>query len=450
VSDQVRQHKITPETVTGYTLTHKLGQGSTGTVFKAKKIATGEPFAIKLIFPALTKHAGFQAKFVQLAELASRLNHSSIVRTYEAGTSNDFHFVVMEFVEGKTLETVVSRGAMDEQRALQIAHSIARALVHAQQLGLLHRDVKPANILLPRGGDAKLADLGLAVMATNPQMAGGVTGTPHYISPEAARSDPAIDIRADVYSLGATLHHMLTGQRCFPDRACRGGCGPSDGEGETAGEGEAGRFGPGVAACGAHDGEEGGRRPWPKDVVGLLDAILRGDKPFESASLRRPGVAPAASPGSGMPAAAPAPPPVPAAPPVPSGAAAADARKNKDAITRVMLPPEIPSILHQDPPGRRIRRKRRSRLPSILRRSRRPLPCLRVRVRRATPIRRPTRPPRRCRSSRGRRIRRGIRLRRTRRSRHSRPRRSLRLRRRNPPIRKSRSRSVMWVAGGAI
>lgn len=316
MSDNVKQLKITPETVEGYRLVDKLGQGSTGTVFKAKKLATGEVFAIKLLFPSLSRRPDFNEKFLRIAQLASRLDHPGIVRTFEAGSSNGFHFVVMEFVEGKTLESVLARGAMDEQRALQIVLSVSRALAHAQQLGLVHRDVKPANILLPRGADAKLADLGLAVMATNPGVVGGVTGTPHYMSPEAARSDASLDIRADVYSLGATLHHMLTGQTMFAATNVAEIVASHLSERAKAPS----KVNATVSAQASRLVErmtekKAAERPWPAEVAGLIEGILKGEKPFESGAMKRVGGAPGAE---------------------------EEARRAKDAITAVLPAPEFP------------------------------------------------------------------------------------------------------------
>lgn len=284
-----RQVKITPETVEGFTLVQPLGQGATGSVFKAKRISDGQVFAVKLIFPALAKKPDFNEKFVRLAQISGKVDHPNIVKSIASGVSNGFHYVIMEYVEGKTLENVLSRGAMDEQRALQIALAIARALVQVQAAGLVHRDVKPANILLPRGGEAKLADLGLAVMATNPKVVGGATGTPHYMSPEAARSDANVDVRSDVYSLGATLFQMLTGQTMFTygnvaevvaahlsEQAK-----PAHKVNATVSKG-ASKLVQRMTEKKAAD------RPWPADAVNWIEALLRGEKPFDTAGGRPP------------------------------------------------------------------------------------------------------------------------------------------------------------------
>ncbi len=282
-----RQVKITPETVEGFTLKQPLGQGSTGSVFKAKRHSDGETFAIKLIFPALAKKADFNEKFVRLAQISGKVDHPNIVRTIMSGVSNGFHYVVMEFVEGKTLENVLSRGAMDEQRALQVALSVAKALAHAHQAGVVHRDVKPANILLPRGGEAKLADLGLAVMASNAKVVGGATGTPHYMSPEAARGDATIDARSDVYNLGATLHHMLTGKTLFAFENVAEIVAGHLSEQPKAAHKVNPTVSKGASRLVARMTEKkAADRPWPADVVGFIEALLRGEKPFDTSGGR--------------------------------------------------------------------------------------------------------------------------------------------------------------------
>ncbi|KAF0241654.1 MAG: serine/threonine protein [Planctomycetota bacterium] len=287
MSDASKQVKISPDTVEGYSLKQPLGQGSTGSVFKAKRLSDGETFAIKLIFPALSKKSDFNAKFVRLAQIGGKVDHPNIVKTIASGVSNGFHYVVMEYVEGKTLESVLSRGAMDEQRALQIVLSIARALNHALDAGVVHRDVKPANILLPRGGEAKLADLGLAIMATNPKLVGGATGTPHYMSPEAARSDANIDVRSDVYSLGATLHHMLTGQTLFTFNNVAEIVAGHLSEQPKAAHKVNANVSKGASKLVQRLTEKKATdRPWPVGVISYVESLLRGDKPVDTATGR--------------------------------------------------------------------------------------------------------------------------------------------------------------------
>ncbi|MCC6739969.1 MAG: serine/threonine protein kinase, partial [Planctomycetia bacterium] len=136
------------------------------------------------------------------------------------GESNGIHYFAMEYVDGPTVGQLLRRGgALDEKRTVQVILQTARALEHAQKHGLVHRDVKPDNIMLTRTGHAKLCDLGLAKVTRDdsPDLseAGVSMGTPNYISPEQARGDHDVDIRSDIYSLGATFYHMVTGQVPF-------------------------------------------------------------------------------------------------------------------------------------------------------------------------------------------------------------------------------------------
>ncbi|NUN49342.1 MAG: serine/threonine protein kinase, partial [Candidatus Brocadiae bacterium] len=337
MSDEIRQLKITPDTVEGFKLLQKLGQGSTGTVFKARRLSDGVTVAVKILFPALSRSPGFNERFLRLAQLGSRFDHPNVVRTLASGLSNGFHFVVMEFVEAKTLENVLARGAMDESRALQIALSIARALEHAQQAGVVHRDVKPANILLPRGGEARLADLGLAVVAAQGTAAGGVTGTPHYLSPEAARGEAALDIRADVYSLGATLHHMLTGQTLFPGSDVARIIAAQLSEKPKPPS----KVNSTVSVQASKLVErltekKAGDRPTPTEAALIIDAILRGEKPFETVSRRGQGAKENAAAQTEIADAC-------VVPPSREDETEVSEQKRKNSPTAIVAPPVIPA-----------------------------------------------------------------------------------------------------------
>jgi serine/threonine-protein kinase len=168
----------------------------------------------------------FVERFYKEGKAAARLSHNNIVQAIDVGSSPDgLHYFVMEYVEGKTLYDVmqpppVGEGrAFTEQEALDVVIQIGDALHHAHQRGLIHRDVKPKNILLTPQGVAKLTDLGLARATDDKEAAeseaGKAYGTPYYISPEQIRGDVDIDFRSDVYSLGATLYHMVTGRPPF-------------------------------------------------------------------------------------------------------------------------------------------------------------------------------------------------------------------------------------------
>jgi eukaryotic-like serine/threonine-protein kinase len=212
--------------IPGYRLMEKCGKGAMATVYKAKQESLDRIVAIKVLPRKMNDNAEFVDRFYKEGRAAARLSHNNIVQAYDVGYSPEgFHYFVMEFIEGKTLYDVmqpppVGEGrAFTEAEALDIAIQITDALAHAHDRGLIHRDVKPKNILLTPRGVAKLTDLGLARDLDDKEAAeseaGKAYGTPYYISPEQIRGDVDIDFRADIYSLGATLYHMVTGRPPF-------------------------------------------------------------------------------------------------------------------------------------------------------------------------------------------------------------------------------------------
>ena len=149
--------------------------------------------------------------------IAAKLSHNNVVNAIDAGEIDGHYYFVMEYVEGPTIKDYLDKNkTFDEKEALRITLAIAEALKHAAQRGLIHRDIKPENVILTKDGDVKLADLGLARLTDDEKWglseAGMAIGTPYYISPEQVRGQTNIDIRADIYSLGATLYHMVTGK----------------------------------------------------------------------------------------------------------------------------------------------------------------------------------------------------------------------------------------------
>ena len=150
---------------------------------------------------------------------SAKLAHNNIVNAIDAGEVNGYHYFVMEYVEGHNIKDELDKNKVfDEKNAIEIVMAVAEALKHAHQRGLIHRDIKPENVILTKDGGVKLADLGLARLTADEKWAmseaGMAIGTPYYISPEQVRGQVDVDIRADIYSLGATLYHMVTG--CVP------------------------------------------------------------------------------------------------------------------------------------------------------------------------------------------------------------------------------------------
>ncbi|MCE5324788.1 MAG: serine/threonine protein kinase [Planctomycetaceae bacterium] len=211
-----RRHQQIP----GYQLLDKLGSGAMATVFRAKQLSLDRMVAVKVLPRKLSENAEYVERFYREGKAAAKLNHPNIVQAFDVGENAGFHYFVMEYVEGHTLwDELASGKVFSEAEALKVIIQIARALEHAHKQGLIHRDVKPKNIMVTPDGTCKLADMGLARQAADEKIAveeaGRAFGTPYYISPEQIRGETNIDFRADIYSLGATLYHLLTGQVPF-------------------------------------------------------------------------------------------------------------------------------------------------------------------------------------------------------------------------------------------
>ena len=212
--------------IPGYQLISKLGKGAMATVYKARQRSLDRLVAVKVLPKRSGENREFVERFYKEGRAAARLSHNNIVQAIDVGSSPDgHHYFAMEYIEGKTLYDVmqpppVGEGkAFSEEDALDIGIQICDALAHAHQRGLIHRDVKPKNIILTPQGVAKLTDLGLARATDDKEAAeseaGKAYGTPYYISPEQIRGDVDIDYRTDIYSLGATLYHLVTGRPPF-------------------------------------------------------------------------------------------------------------------------------------------------------------------------------------------------------------------------------------------
>lgn len=206
--------------IPGYVILSKLGAGAMATVFKAKQLSLDRIVAIKVLPKRMSSNKEFVERFYKEGKAAAKLNHPNIVGAFDVAEANGYHYFVMEYVEGETVYDRLDRGERyDEKEAINLILQVAKALAHAHAAGLIHRDVKPKNIMITKAGIAKLADMGLAREASDQQAAiaeaGKAYGTPYYISPEQIRGELDIDARADIYSLGATFYHMVTGRVPF-------------------------------------------------------------------------------------------------------------------------------------------------------------------------------------------------------------------------------------------
>lgn len=199
---------------TDYEILDRVGAGAMGTVFKARHRKLSRLVALKVLRPSLARDRRYVERLRREARLVASLNHPHIVTGFDLGEEGGYHFFVMEFVEGKSLRTALAeRGLFPEDFVRKVAQQVAQALAHAHACGIIHRDIKPANLLLDATGNLKLTDLGLAKGPTDMTLTrdGATVGTPQYISPEQARNPQDVDVRSDLYSLGATLYHLATG-----------------------------------------------------------------------------------------------------------------------------------------------------------------------------------------------------------------------------------------------
>jgi len=201
----------------GFEIIVKLGQGGMGSVFKARQPMLDRVVALKVMAPFLNSNPDFVNRFIREASSAANLSHPNMVQVHTAGEDAGRYYIAMEFVEGESLkDRIVRDGAMKPSTAVAVTINVATALNYAwQKAKLVHRDIKPDNIFLSNAGEVKVGDLGLAksMAEDSPQMTstGMVMGTPHYMSPEQVLAERNMDFRSDMYSLGATLFHMLTG-----------------------------------------------------------------------------------------------------------------------------------------------------------------------------------------------------------------------------------------------
>lgn len=205
-----------------YRLLEPLGRGGMGLVFRAVHTRANRLVAVKIL-PGKRANASSLRRFQREAETALTAEHPHVVRMIELGEQGGAHFLVLELIDGTDLGRYIKKkGQLDERETARIGCEIASALEHARRHQIIHRDVKPQNILLTRTGRAKLTDFGLATLAdpdaaTNLTQHGALLGTIDYMAPEQAEDPRQADTRSDIYSLGCTLYHCLGGQVPFPE-----------------------------------------------------------------------------------------------------------------------------------------------------------------------------------------------------------------------------------------
>ncbi len=216
----MKENKAVAHQIPGYKILGKLGAGAMAIVYKAKQLSLNRTVAIKVLPKRFSENPEYVERFYKEGQAAGKLNHPNIVQAIDVGEAGGYRYFVMEYVEGKTIADDLTAGnVFDEDEAIEIIIQVAHALEHAHAHGLIHRDVKPKNIMVNKNGVVKLADMGLARetadIETAQSEAGKAYGTPYYIAPEQIRGKIDIDGRADIYGLGATFYHMVTGRVPF-------------------------------------------------------------------------------------------------------------------------------------------------------------------------------------------------------------------------------------------
>jgi serine/threonine protein kinase len=231
--------------IAGFEIIEKVGKGGMGEVFKARQQTMDRIVALKILLPKFAANETFKERFFREARFSARLNHPNIINGIICGEEGENVYFAMEFVDGRTIKQILrQKGCLPLKDACSVLRQIAEALAYIGKNKLIHRDIKPDNIMLDLDGHAKLCDLGLAKLAhyadnsdssemdegpttdadgTAPSLthAGHVAGTPNYISPEVARLERRIDSRADIYGLGATFYHIVTGRPPFEEKSSK-------------------------------------------------------------------------------------------------------------------------------------------------------------------------------------------------------------------------------------
>ena len=203
----------------GYQIEKRLGGGGMGEVFLATQLAMNRKVALKVFCPGVTADKSLTKRFMHEIQMAGKLEHPNIVTSFDAGVADEYHYLAMSYVEGEDLDYRLDSGPLSETEGLGICVKVVNALNYGwKKFQMLHRDIKPANIMIDSTGEVKLMDMGIAKSLTEDSgltMRGSLIGTPYYMSPEQAIGVDELDCRADIYSLGATLYHLVTGKRPF-------------------------------------------------------------------------------------------------------------------------------------------------------------------------------------------------------------------------------------------
>lgn len=206
------------EKIGGYEIISKVGEGGLGVVYQARQLSMGRTVALKVLHEKWITDDEFRKRFLVEARLVGRLSHPNLIQVIDVGRHRNQLYYSMEFIDGITVEKQLDDyGKMGFAEAMDIVCQVASALEHLASKKIVHRDVKPGNIMMTTKGVAKLGDFGFVKSSLDSVLSpdGEILGTPDYISPEAANGDRDIDFRSDIYSLGVSFYHMLAGKPPF-------------------------------------------------------------------------------------------------------------------------------------------------------------------------------------------------------------------------------------------
>jgi len=204
-----------PLRIGNYEIIGKIGDGGLGTVYKARQISMSRDVALKVLHKKWLTDEEFKKRFLLEARLAGRLSHQNLIQVYDVGRDRGIYYFSMEFVDGETIEDQIEReGPLEVATAIDFVIQVMRSIAYIKNFDIVHRDIKPGNMMVTRKGVVKLGDFGFVKSKLDPMIAteGEVLGTPDYISPEQAMGLDTIDWRSDEYSLGASLYHMVSGR----------------------------------------------------------------------------------------------------------------------------------------------------------------------------------------------------------------------------------------------
>jgi len=203
----------------GYRLIRRIGEGGMGEVYLAEQLSMHRTVAIKILHQKWADDEEFRKRFLLEARAAGKLSHPNIIQVYDVGKYQGLYYFSMEYIDGVTVDDLIRHeGPLGLDKVIDITLQVCEALEYLSAQGIVHRDIKPANIMVMKDGQVKLADFGFiqqAVVDRELMQEGTTIGTPDYISPEQARGERDLDVRSDIYSLGASVYHMLAGKTMY-------------------------------------------------------------------------------------------------------------------------------------------------------------------------------------------------------------------------------------------